>query len=246
MLTESIICIKFGLQMFRQTEVSYIFIWLCIQMVGSFVCIYLCALFAERWNKWKHLADADSPIRSMKYNSSSYDKSSTPSPYITATKGIDNTHVDKQEEEEVLMADTATQEINHFKPLGRDLQNQNASKAPINHDGDDAQGLPHAKNTSKSTASRRRRKQAREGGDIAGRAQNAGTGYPPGNVTEDDDYVSAQVESLMSGQLLANGFHPSSSSDRRKSPKKHHHHHHHGAAFENSQVQTRAGANGKL
>uniref|UniRef100_A0A2C9JGZ8 Phosphatidylserine synthase n=1 Tax=Biomphalaria glabrata TaxID=6526 RepID=A0A2C9JGZ8_BIOGL len=63
MLTEMIICIKFGLQMFRQTVATYVITWLCVQMVGSFVCIYLCALFAERWNKWKYDHDMDSPIR---------------------------------------------------------------------------------------------------------------------------------------------------------------------------------------
>ena len=53
-LTEAICCCKFGLELFKQTSVAYIILWLCIQIIGSGLCVYLCALFARNW-RWKTL-----------------------------------------------------------------------------------------------------------------------------------------------------------------------------------------------
>lgn len=54
--TEAIICVKFGLELFKKTEVSYIVMWLSIQFVGSILCVYLCAVYARNW-KWTTLED---------------------------------------------------------------------------------------------------------------------------------------------------------------------------------------------
>ncbi|RUS87479.1 hypothetical protein EGW08_004733 [Elysia chlorotica] len=252
MLTESIICIKFGLQMFRQTVVSYIFIWLCIQMVGSFVCIYLCAWFAERWNKWKHLGEyADSPIRSLK-TSPTNSPSSSP-PYETATLAGDSLPSEKvmsdsaeQDDDDILIISTANKNINQSK-------HQNKREKPKGSWGDaskvgdrDLQAMiPQTKHsTSKSSNSRRRRKQAVDSdgdgeermGNSGGGGGGGGRGTRLGNQrternfgAEDSNHrgesepeepdISAQVESLMTGQLLVNGYHhkPSVSPNKKRS-----------------------------
>ncbi|KAL8625201.1 hypothetical protein ACOMHN_030834 [Nucella lapillus] len=52
-LTETIISIKFGTQMFKETVTMNVLLWLLIQMLASFLCIYLCVFIAHRWKKWK-------------------------------------------------------------------------------------------------------------------------------------------------------------------------------------------------
>ncbi|XP_041360451.1 phosphatidylserine synthase-like [Gigantopelta aegis] len=54
-LTEGIVCVKFGTELFRQTEIFYVVLWLVMQMASSFICIYLCAKCGK--NKWKTIED---------------------------------------------------------------------------------------------------------------------------------------------------------------------------------------------
>ncbi|XP_063407092.1 phosphatidylserine synthase 1-like isoform X1 [Mytilus trossulus] len=53
-LTEAILCCKLGLELFKQTSVIYLLLWLTIQITGSGLCVYLCALYAKTW-RWKTL-----------------------------------------------------------------------------------------------------------------------------------------------------------------------------------------------
>jgi hypothetical protein len=52
-LTETIISIKCGKELFKDAVITNILIWLVVQMFASFFSIYSCALVAQRWNKWK-------------------------------------------------------------------------------------------------------------------------------------------------------------------------------------------------
>ncbi|KAL4218103.1 Phosphatidylserine synthase 2 [Mactra antiquata] len=52
--TEAIICLKFGRELFQQTEMTYVFSWLIIQMVSSCLCVYLCVVYARRCWKGIH------------------------------------------------------------------------------------------------------------------------------------------------------------------------------------------------
>ncbi|XP_035209762.1 phosphatidylserine synthase 1-like [Stegodyphus dumicola] len=47
-LTEAIICAKFGLELVARTQVENILLWLLIQLVMTFICLYICVLFAKR------------------------------------------------------------------------------------------------------------------------------------------------------------------------------------------------------
>ncbi|CAG2189739.1 PTDSS1 [Mytilus edulis] len=53
-LTEAILCCKLGLELFKQTSIIYLLLWLTIQIIGSGLCVYLCALYAKTW-RWKTL-----------------------------------------------------------------------------------------------------------------------------------------------------------------------------------------------
>ncbi|KAK2154768.1 hypothetical protein LSH36_258g05075 [Paralvinella palmiformis] len=46
-LIESIICIKFGLQLFKKTHLTYMIVWLTIQMLSSILCVYICAVWSK-------------------------------------------------------------------------------------------------------------------------------------------------------------------------------------------------------
>ncbi|KAL3891516.1 hypothetical protein ACJMK2_003777 [Sinanodonta woodiana] len=54
--TEAIICIKFGSELFKQTEAMYVIAWFASQLMSSFLCVYLCTIYARRW-KWKMFDD---------------------------------------------------------------------------------------------------------------------------------------------------------------------------------------------
>ncbi|XP_052240039.1 phosphatidylserine synthase 1-like [Dreissena polymorpha] len=53
--TEAIICVKFGRELFKQTEIMYVFTWLVIQMLSSCLCVYLCVVYARKC--WKIFDD---------------------------------------------------------------------------------------------------------------------------------------------------------------------------------------------
>lgn len=57
-LTEAIVCIKFGMDLFKNAEMGWIVFWFGVQLLGSLACVYLCALFAKR-NEHKMDADGD-------------------------------------------------------------------------------------------------------------------------------------------------------------------------------------------
>ena len=47
-LSEAFICFKFGRELFKQTVVTNVLIWLLLQMVITFVCVYLCVTWNRR------------------------------------------------------------------------------------------------------------------------------------------------------------------------------------------------------
>lgn len=48
MMTELLICVKFGLELFKQTQIVNIVLWLLIQFGMSVICVYLCAVWARK------------------------------------------------------------------------------------------------------------------------------------------------------------------------------------------------------
>ncbi|XP_060567207.1 phosphatidylserine synthase 1-like isoform X2 [Ruditapes philippinarum] len=54
--TEAIICLKFGMELFQQTEITYVLTWLIIQTLSSCLCVYLCVVYARKC--WKIFDDA--------------------------------------------------------------------------------------------------------------------------------------------------------------------------------------------
>lgn len=57
--TEAIICLKFGRELFQQTEILYVISWGIIQMCSSILCVYLCGAYAKR--SWR-LCDDGKPV----------------------------------------------------------------------------------------------------------------------------------------------------------------------------------------
>lgn len=51
MMTEAIICIKFGLELFAQTQIKNIVLWLLVQFLLSVLCVYGCVLHVRRGPK---------------------------------------------------------------------------------------------------------------------------------------------------------------------------------------------------
>ncbi|CAL1281479.1 unnamed protein product [Larinioides sclopetarius] len=47
-ITEAIIWSKFGLELVARTQIQNILLWLLIQLVMSFICLYICVLYARR------------------------------------------------------------------------------------------------------------------------------------------------------------------------------------------------------
>ncbi|CAN7998923.1 unnamed protein product [Ixodes hexagonus] len=52
MLTEAIICIKFGLELFAQTQIKNILVWLLVQFMLSVLCVYGCVRYSKRQGKY--------------------------------------------------------------------------------------------------------------------------------------------------------------------------------------------------
>ncbi|KAL1431322.1 hypothetical protein MTO96_014341 [Rhipicephalus appendiculatus] len=52
MLTEAIICIKFGVELFAQTQLVNIFLWVLLQFVMSVACVYGCVVYASYRGKY--------------------------------------------------------------------------------------------------------------------------------------------------------------------------------------------------
>ena len=184
----------------------------------------------------QHLGEyADSPIRSMKYNSPTTNKTPTPSPYITATRGRESlprsaqsSLSDKAEEDEILVVNAPTRNINHSKHHGNtSLSDSDEKSQAMNGIGEEVSSVPQAKSSSKS---RRRRKQVNEvekdledkpqsaGGRAGNRSQRSRAEDDKGGSGGDETDISAKVESLVSGQLLANGYHKGASPDKKRSP----------------------------
>lgn len=47
-ITEAIIWSKFGLELVARTQIQNILLWLLIQLVMTFICLYICILYAKR------------------------------------------------------------------------------------------------------------------------------------------------------------------------------------------------------
>ncbi|GAB6019486.1 hypothetical protein CHUAL_001064 [Chamberlinius hualienensis] len=56
-MAEALICIKFGSELFAQTEIVNIIIWLIIQFVLSVFCVYFCVLWAKRSKEFQCQSD---------------------------------------------------------------------------------------------------------------------------------------------------------------------------------------------
>ncbi|XP_067133639.1 phosphatidylserine synthase-like [Centruroides vittatus] len=52
MMTEASICIKFGAELFAQTQIQNILVWLLIQFILSVFCVYFCVLYGKYQQKW--------------------------------------------------------------------------------------------------------------------------------------------------------------------------------------------------
>ncbi|VDP39483.1 unnamed protein product [Soboliphyme baturini] len=48
MLTEALICVRFGWKIFARTQLLYIGMWLVVLLIGSVFCVYICILWALR------------------------------------------------------------------------------------------------------------------------------------------------------------------------------------------------------
>lgn len=74
MITELLICVKFGLELFKQTQITNIFFWLVIQFGLSVICVYLCAMYARRKQKNRgstNVTDEGTEVMTSKSSSSS-------------------------------------------------------------------------------------------------------------------------------------------------------------------------------
>lgn len=76
MFTELLICVKYGLELFKQTQITNIFFWLVIQFGLSVICVYLCALWARRKQKSHMMTYHDESLTSNSSSSAnSFNKS---------------------------------------------------------------------------------------------------------------------------------------------------------------------------
>ncbi|XP_076349930.1 phosphatidylserine synthase-like isoform X2 [Tachypleus tridentatus] len=55
MMTEAIICIKFGSELFAQTQIKNMLLWLLIQMLLSVLCVYGCVLYSKQQQEKRYL-----------------------------------------------------------------------------------------------------------------------------------------------------------------------------------------------
>lgn len=74
MMTEASLCIKFCPELFAQTQIKNILIWLIIQMLLSVICVYFCVLYAKYQRKWCTIDD----FNSENLNGDRLDRSETP------------------------------------------------------------------------------------------------------------------------------------------------------------------------
>ncbi|KAI7686381.1 hypothetical protein SSS_09905 [Sarcoptes scabiei] len=57
-ITETLICIKFGSNIFAQTQLRKIFLWLLMQFIFSMICVSLCVIWAKyRWNHVNNIVE---------------------------------------------------------------------------------------------------------------------------------------------------------------------------------------------
>lgn len=54
MCIESLICIKFGADIFQHTQIRNIIVWILIQAAGSVMCVYLCVTH-HRWQRKRQI-----------------------------------------------------------------------------------------------------------------------------------------------------------------------------------------------
>ncbi|XP_069189822.1 phosphatidylserine synthase isoform X2 [Procambarus clarkii] len=59
MCTESLICIKFGADIFQHTQIRNIIAWVLVQAAGSVMCVYLCVTH-HRWQRKRQVSMEDS------------------------------------------------------------------------------------------------------------------------------------------------------------------------------------------
>lgn len=59
MCIESLICIKFGADIFQHTQIRNIIVWILIQAAGSVMCVYLCVTH-HRWQRKRQIRVDDS------------------------------------------------------------------------------------------------------------------------------------------------------------------------------------------
>lgn len=45
MVTEALVCFKFGRELFERTQATNIVLWLLLQMLASIACVYGCVLY---------------------------------------------------------------------------------------------------------------------------------------------------------------------------------------------------------
>lgn len=62
MLTEAIICVKFGLELFAQTQIKNILVWVVVQFVLSVLCVYGCVWYSKRQGKYTESEEIGSDI----------------------------------------------------------------------------------------------------------------------------------------------------------------------------------------
>ncbi|UYV60293.1 PTDSS1 [Cordylochernes scorpioides] len=55
-LTEALICIKFGLELFAQTQIKNILLWLLVQFAMSIICVYGCVLYTKHKQKMEQMS----------------------------------------------------------------------------------------------------------------------------------------------------------------------------------------------
>lgn len=65
MMTEALVCIKFGLKLFESTKVFNILGWLAFQLALSCLCVYFCIKWQTRCislrKKKRGMSDGDGP-----------------------------------------------------------------------------------------------------------------------------------------------------------------------------------------
>ncbi|KAF2364051.1 Phosphatidyl serine synthase [Trinorchestia longiramus] len=86
MSVEALICFKFGSELFHQTQLQNVLLWLAIMMLGSALCIYLCV----QHQKWSRKRRAPKERKSRSHMSASADSRSSKrsSPSVSPRKSV--------------------------------------------------------------------------------------------------------------------------------------------------------------